>query len=388
MFSIPLPQIKYADPWSARFADRLARLGRGHFRVAYYYEHPDYSTFRYRAYNMVQAMNHSAGRLAGSYFFESDKDQMRRVLDAADALVFCRCRFTPMIARWIQEARDRGKRVFFDIDDDIADLAHVPLIADALDLDSSNPLLWDQLFAYSGRLAAAMHLCDSILTTNAYLADRLKVQTGKPVTVLPNFLNAEQLDLSQKLFALKQQANFSRSPNIHFGYFSGTPTHNKDFAIAADALFHLMAADPRIRLRIAGYLNLPPEFKPFNHRIERLPLTDFLHLQASIAAVEWNLIPLQSNVFTQSKSDLKYFEAGIVGTLSIASPVPNLEAVIQPGENGFLARSFEWEHILAAAIGSFDAYPRMAEAAFADCMSRYTPAQQSQKLEQLFTATR
>jgi hypothetical protein len=384
MFSTHLPPIKYSDPWSDRFADRLGRLARGNLRVAYYYEHPDSSSFRYRVYNMVQAMELSKGQLTGAYFFESDKEQMHRVIAAADILVFCRSRYTPELAGWIQQAQSQGKRVYFDIDDHITNPESLPAVADSLDMDTTNPIVWDQLFAYGGRLAATMRLCDGVLTTNEHLAELLRAQTGKPVEILPNFLNQEQLALSQKIFSLKQHAGFSRTSSMHLGYFSGSPTHNKDFDVAADALLRLLATDVRVRLRIVGYMTLPKAFAPFSKRIEHLPLMDFLHLQAKIAEVEWNLIPLQDNDFTRCKSDLKYFEAGIVGTLSIATPLPVLEKVIRAGVNGWLARSIEWEGALQSAMACMADYPRMAEKAYADCEDRYAPQKQLPLLESIF----
>jgi hypothetical protein len=387
MFSINPPQIKYFDPWNAPFADRLGRLARGNLRVAYYYEHPDSSSFRYRVYNMVQAMDLSGGQLAGAYFFEYDKGQMQRVIAAADILVLCRSRYTPMLAGWIQQAQSQSKRVFFDIDDDIADLERLPSVIDSLDMDITNPVVLDQLYAYAGRLAAVMRLCDAILTTNETLATFLQKQTGKPVAVAPNFLNCEQLTLSQQIFAQKKKAGFPRTAHIHLGYFSGSPTHNKDFDVVADALLQMLADDPRIRLRIMGYMNLPKPFARFRNRVEHLPLADFLHLQARIAEVEWNLIPLQDNDFTRCKSDLKYFEAGIAGTLSIATPLPVYAKIIHAGENGWLARSFEWEHVLHTAIGAIADYPRMAEKAYEDCEDRYAPQHQVERLERCFTSS-
>ena len=56
-----------------------------------------------------------------------------------------------------------------------------------------------------------------------------------------------------------------------------------------------------------------------------------------------NLVPLQDNTFTNCKSELKWFEAAIVGGLTVASPTFTYRGVIEPGVNGWLAASHEWD---------------------------------------------
>jgi hypothetical protein len=55
VFTARLDPIAYQDPWTATFAERKATLLSGDPRIAYYYARPDTSTFRYRAFNMIEA---------------------------------------------------------------------------------------------------------------------------------------------------------------------------------------------------------------------------------------------------------------------------------------------------------------------------------------------
>ena len=72
-----------------------------------------------------------------------------------------------------------------------------------------------------------------------------------------------------------------------------------------------------------------------------------------------NLIPLVINPFTEAKSDLKYDESALVEVPSVASPTVVYQSCIEPGSNGFLARtSDDW---YAAASGP-------------DCRIRAAPA--------------
>jgi hypothetical protein len=100
----------------------------------------------------------------------------------------------------------------------------------------------------------------------------------------------------------------------------------------------------------------------------------------AIGSVEINLVPLQDNVFTNCKSELKYFEAAVVGTVSVATPTFTLGRAIRHAETGFLARAHEWYDVLAAAVEAVEDSPRIASAAAADALARYSPEAQADAL--------
>ena len=193
-----------------------------------------------------------------------------------------------------------------------------------------------------------MRLCDGVITTNAFLAEKIRDFSGLPTWTVPNFLNRAQIELSSQIRAAKQQSEWARDSQIDIGYFSGTPTHARDFALIESALVTLLESNPAVRLRIVGF---PPQSEllaPLAHRIETLPLQDFLNLQRMIGAVEINVVPLQDNEFTNCKSELKYFEAAIVGTVTIATPTFTYRQAIDDGRNGYLATAQQWAEILAS----------------------------------------
>jgi glycosyltransferase involved in cell wall biosynthesis len=196
--------------------------------------------------------------------------------------------------------------------------------------------------------------------------------SGLPCAVIPNFMNREQLEYSEQIFQEKAARSFSRSGPIHLGYFSGSPTHNKDFALATSALTRLLDVDARLKLVVVGYMDLKEGLGRHAERIEVYPFQDFINLQRLIGSVELNLMPLQGNDFTNCKSELKYFEAGAVGTVSVASPTYTYANAISHGVNGFLAADCEWEPVLERAIGSLDRYPELAGNARRDSIGRFS----------------
>ncbi len=350
-------------------------LAHGAFRVAYFYERPDTSTFRYRVHNMVEALREAGIGVAASWFTLADLALMDDVLSRVDVLVLCRTRYSGAIAHLISRARAHGVRILFDVDDLVFDDRYAHLVLDTLDQQHSEDA-WNHWFAYFARLGAVLRLCDGAIVTNTFLGERVRDFCGLDAAVVPNFLNAAQVGLSRRILRAKMASRFGRDGRIHLGYFSGTPTHNRDFAIAAPAIADLLADDPRIKLRIVGFLDPSGPLAAFRERVEVFPLQDFLTLQRLIGEVELNLIPLQDNTFTNCKSELKFFEAAAVGTLSIASPSFTLRAAIRDGTNGFLATAQSWPVTLRRALDRLPDYAGMAIAAAEEVLNHYAPANQ------------
>ena len=372
MFLVDLPAIAYSDPWVMPLAQRFKMLTSGRHRVAYYYESANNSTFRYRAYNMVQVLNsETADGCCASYFFQEDLHRIEEIADAASMLVICRSAYSHKINELITKFRIRRKPVYFDIDDFVFDTAYTHLVVQTLGLDMDDPRVWDDWFAMMGRMGQTLRLCDAAITTNDFLAQRIAEFSALPVQVVPNFMNREQVDLSEQLFSSKQASGFSRDGTICLGYFSGSPSHNLDYAIVEPALESVMDSDPRTHLMVVGYINAGAAFSRFGDRVIRQPFQDYVNLQRLIGKVEFNLMPLQANIFTDCKSALKYFESAIVGTLSIASPGQNYRSAISDGTNGYLARAHQWTSRIRQAIDHLDNYPQMAAAAHEDAVNQY-----------------
>lgn len=376
MFLLNIPKVEYADPWLFPLAERIQRAKRKQHRVAYLYEQPDNSTFRYRVYNMIQALD-TTPDISATYFSKKELGALDHVLDGLDTLVVARYRYDHELNRIVSRARSLGVRVLFDIDDMVFDVDYAHLILTTLDQDLAEPKPdgpWDIWFAYCARLGASLKLCDGAITTNEYLAEQLRRFSGTPVSLIPNLMNREQLEVSRRIYEQKQARGFARTPWLHVGYFSGTPTHNRDLGIAAGAIARLLDARRDVVLRVVGFMDIKGQLANYRSRIEICPFQDFINLQRFIGDVEVNLMPLQDNTFTNSKSELKYFEAGIVGTVSIASPVFTYKKAITDGDNGYLANNQDWDTKLAQAVALVEdppAYRAMAERAYEHSESSY-----------------
>jgi glycosyltransferase involved in cell wall biosynthesis len=370
------PKRPWSEPWAAEsFASRISALRHGRTRVAYYYDLPDSSTFRYRVYNMIQVLRHHEEGIRASWFCRADSGYFDRIVDCCDVLVICRARYTDRLGSMIERAKNLGRTIIFDVDDLVVDTQYTHLLMTTLDQDTDSEADLDHWFGYIARIGAVLRLCDRVITTNEYLASRIRACSGKDIRIVPNFINREQLEYSLQLLTAKKVARFARDERIHLGYFSGSPSHDNDFELISDALARLLDKDSRLHIRLVGYLNVKGDVVRHNERIERVGMHDFINLQHLIGSTEINLVPLQNNAFTNCKSELKFFEAGVVGTITVASPVFAYRHAVTDGINGFLADTCEWEEKLHSAIDTLGcdrtSYTEIAERAFEVSVKRF-----------------
>ena len=378
------PPITYRDPWCSRLEDRLQALVARDRRIAYYYERPDAHTFRYRVFNMVQALDAQPGfGISSAWFTRDDLDRTLDFIDRADVLVICRTRYDHKIGQMIARARARGLSLLYDIDDLIFDLRHAHTIGEAINRPLQTSEDWDWWCAYIGRLGMTMQLCDGAITTNSFLGQHIaEFAPQLSVKVIANFLNRWQSAISHAIYRRKLVDPFQRDDKVHIGYFSGTNTHYRDFSLVTGALSRLVERNHSIILHVVGSLDLPERLAPYGDRIRRLPLQDFINLQRLQGEVEIAIAPVQDTVFTNCKSELKFFEAAIVGTVVVASPTVAFRHAIEDGAIGFLAQAHEWDGKLDEAVALLDgdagAYRAVADRAYAHASRRYAWDQQAE----------
>ncbi len=373
MPSRPTPP-QFPDPWAPSLEERIRRVSvPGTHSVAYVYEVPDTSTFRYRVFNMIEALELEGGgeRISATWFTRAELPILERLIGDVDTLIICRTRYSARLDSLVLRARAAGCRVLFDVDDLIFDTRYVSLILETLDRNPGEAML-DEWFATVSRLGALLRLCDGAISTNDFLSARIEDYAQLPTWVVPNFLNALQLDRSAEVRRNRRASTGVTS----IGYFSGTPTHNRDFELVSTALARVMTRHTDLRLTIVGFLDIGPAIRGFADRIDTLPLTDFLTLQTLIGSASLNIVPLLTNVFSNSKSELKYFEAAVVGTPTMASPTYTFRLAIEDGVNGYLVDAYDWEDRLEqAARGELD-LAGVAERGLEHALRWYTPAAQ------------
>lgn len=335
-------------PWETGLCERIAAaeadLAAGRRVALYLYEQADASTFRYRVYNVCKALEQS-DIWRGAYFFRDELYEIEPLIERCGAVTVVRVRWNPALQRIVDLAREHYVPILFDVDDLVFDMAYMPLVTTILNIPTHHEYNLDVWVSHIARVELTAGFADGFTTTNEYLGDILHKKFGREVRIVPNALNREQIDASAE--AVRHQR---RNERFTIGYFSGTATHVNDFNVAAPELARLLAEHPDMVLKVVGFMEFPPCMAPFieSGQVVLQPLVDFIELQRLIAEVDVNIVPLVDNLFTNCKSELKYFEAAIVDTLTAATPTYAYRNAITHMENGLLCREGEWRSAIEA----------------------------------------
>jgi glycosyltransferase involved in cell wall biosynthesis len=365
--------------WDRPLIQRLGMLKTGTLRIAYVAAKPDLGTFRYRAFNPVECLNNSSEDITASYFFLSDLDRIDDLSDYADVLVAVRLPYDGRVDRLFRKFSNRGKKIYFDIDDLIIDGRYDTLVAANLGyrLEGEDLYWWS---AFIANWKKALSFADEVITTNPHLAAAIAEISPHPVHVVPNTLNQHQLDVP-----ISPKA--SVAGGLRIGYFSGSKSHDHDFEVARQALITHLEASPSSRLTVVGHLESLTGFYSVQSQVTRLPFMDFLDLQDALGSVDLNIVPLQNSAFTDAKSELKYFEAAVAGTPTLASNTAVFGSVIADGANGFLARPSEWGAKLDMISGMTSRQrTTVADAARSHALANYSPEALLRHLKRVFVA--
>lgn len=352
MFKVQPYEFIDAEPWREDLEGRLKKLDRyksmGFQTVVYVAEWGDQSTFRYRAYNMVQALYGSA-KWKGIYIYKAELDRAQEYLNRIDCLVLVRYRWDLQLNHFLQEARKREIPVVYDVDDYIFDIQALESLLKAQGILNPTEQEIQSWHLFVSRIYQAASICDVCMTTNYYLAGLIEKVIHKKCYVIDNFFNYWQYEASNYYYEQKKEY-MNQEPRFCLGYFSGSNTHREDLNLAIRDLYEAFCAFPEWQLMIVGYMETEGYLQKLKeeNRITFIPIQNYIDLQKYIAEVDVNLIPLVNSEFANSKSELKYFEAGIVGTISCASPTFVYQNCIENGVNGFLCEEKDWFSTVSA----------------------------------------
>jgi glycosyltransferase involved in cell wall biosynthesis len=323
---------------------------------------------RYRVFDMADGLTAAGYRV---HVVDLDRlDDIRRNRWRAKAFVFFRAEYDRLagVREMLAYARETGMRLVYDIDDLVFD----PAFADHI--DSVCRMLPYERRHYLDAMRRRRELllrCDLVTVSTPPLA-RIAESLGRPAAVIPNPINDEQMRLAAALAT----APLGHREGILIGYFSGSPTHQRDFAECEPALLDIIARHPEIRFRFVGYLDLGPRWDRYRDRVERIGYLGTAELLRVVAETDINLAPLEiGNPFCESKSEVKFFQTALVGVPTVASATEPFRAAIQDGVTGFLVCNTEdWRRALERLIASDSRRKAIGAAAKAAALARFSLA--------------
>lgn len=291
----------------------------------------------------------------------------------ADALVLYRVPATPQITRVVEDvrARPRPVPVLFDIDDLIFDPALEGQVHGLDVLSPEEHALWWRGVA---RYRTTMELADAYVGSTERLCEHATATTGLPAF---RFANGVGVDLARQSDRARDRA---RTPGpLRIGYFSGTNTHDADWAVVEPAVACVLAARPDVELWLGGFLTTGPALEPFADRVRRLPMLPWYELPGRLRDVDVNLAPLVlENTFNEAKSAIKWLEAALVETPTVASPTQPFREAVEDGRTGFLATDEAgWERAVGALLDDALLRRRVGAAARREALLRWGPHAQA-----------
>lgn len=375
------------EPWNIPVENRrkllLQAKKQGKQIALLLYHHADTSTFRYRGYNLQQATQDSDCWQC-VYFFMDELQTLREVLPLASVLVLVRLKWEHVLDDVVLHARSLHIPVLFDVDDLVCSTKHLPLVTNTLNVHFGGEEDYDFWFAYCSRIEYVARMADGFITTNDFLGGRLQELEKKPYRIIRNSMNQEQLKISAQCRTRKQESCWGEPYTL--GYFSGTPSHINDFKMIYQEMMALLMDFPKMKLSVVGFMEFPEAMRPLldQRRITFTPLVDFMELQRLIAQVDVNLVPLVNNTFTNCKSELKFFEASAVNTVTVATPTYAYRAAIRDGETGYLCAPGQWYDCIKNLYLNREQAAEVAAAGREYCLQTYAGERFVREIEQAY----
>ncbi len=286
--------------------------------------------------------------------------------DRFSVFVFHRVLYTPSVQKLIAKIKLLQKEIIFETDDLVYDKEFLKHMDYFQKMNTFERKLYEN--GVGGEILADPYV-KVCTTSTTYLAEKLR-EKGKKVFVMKNKLSAQDILYGERAMKLRNRNEHI----VRIAYFSGTPSHNKDFAVVAPVLAKILSIYPYVRLVLTGPLDTDNILLPYASQIERIPFSPRkIHFE-NIANIDINIAPLEiGNPFCESKSELKWFEAGIVGVPTIASATEPYTEAITDGVDGYIAKTEnEWQEKLEKLIQDKEAREKIGEMARQTVVSCYT----------------
>jgi glycosyltransferase involved in cell wall biosynthesis len=249
-------------------------------------------------------------------------------------IVLNRVSWNDNIQKLVKQAEVLGQSIIYDTDDLTFD---VELFKQSEMYVNFNEAQKEQYEKTTGLEILESKQLKAITTTTSFLAEKLS-RFKKPVFVVRNKLSKQELQWTREARKIYLR-RASRDEDVRLGFFSGSVSHNRDFATIVPALEAILSRYKNVKLYLVGYLSTGDEFyKKFKDQIVQLPFVPRKKHYQNIAEVDINLAPLEMTDFCQSKSELKFFEAGIIGIPTVAVENQTFLETIAHGKDSLLSK--------------------------------------------------
>lgn len=203
-------------------------------------------------------------------------------------------------------------------------------------------------------------------------ADRMIVSTAKIKELLWEKYNKEAIVVPNVIpSSLCNKKQNSNAGGLKLLYASGTATHLFDLSTIYLDLLAFLQRHSDVTLTILGNSINKRHFLSASDRVTNIPLVSFNEMLKIYSEHNLLLVPLSSNSFNDAKSNIKYIEAGAVGTATLAKECAEFRAAITDGTNGFLYNE-NFEEKLEEIYNNRRNLARIGENAHADVVKNHS----------------
>jgi O-antigen biosynthesis protein len=319
---------------------------------------------RYRTQHVAEELTFHGFKCSATI---QDNPLLSKYADKFKVFIFHRVLFTSNVARLIENVKSKGGEIIFETDDLVFDPKFIKYMDYFHMMNKMEKKLYEN--GLGGEILRDPYV-RTCTTTTSFLADKLK-DYGKNVFVVRNKLSKKDLDTCDGILSMSKKGE---GETVKLGYFSGTISHNKDFATIVNPIKNLLEKHANLRLFIAGPLSIGESLANHQDRITRVPYVPREKHFENILKVDINLAPLEmNNPFCEAKSELKFFEAGIVEVPTVAVRNRTFSDAIDDGVNGFLAdNDAEWTMKLEKLIMDRELRIRLGKAARKKVLDNYS----------------
>ncbi len=342
---------------------------------------------RYRTVHVAEELNLHGFRAA---YTVQDNPKLLSTAKRFKVVVLHRTLFTEKMKRYLQCLKKNNVTVLFETDD----LVYDPVYLKHMDYYTKMNALEKKLYenGVGGEILADPYVTHAT-TTTTFLKRKLE-ERGKKVFLVKNKMSQEDVRWAHELREKREKEVRGKGhPNdspalttndeldsaghdgtIRISYLSGTPSHNKDFATITGALCRILAEFPQTRLVLAGPLDTEDQLNQFQSQIIRVPFAPRKEYFATVASMDINVAPLElGNPFCEAKSELKFFEAGLLGVPTVAVANETYKGAITDGVDGFVAASpDEWYEKLKMLITDPELRQRVRDNALTGALTYHT----------------
>lgn len=298
-----------------------------------------------------------------------DNPLLPRYADRFKIFIFQKTIFSKPVAKLIEKIKAQKKEIIFETDD----LVFEPKYFENMDFfGKQNPLERKQYETGVGSEILKDDYVKTAVTTTSYIAGILKGY-GKQIFVSKNKLSNYDVEVADKILK-GRVASEGDQMVVEIGYFSGTASHDKDFETVKSALVQILEKYPQVELHLFGPLEISHVYAKYSDRVKKHPFVPWEKHLENIMGVDINIAPLETgNPFCESKSELKFIEAGILGVPTVAAATQTFKEAIEDGADGFVAANEkEWIEKIEKLILDPDLRVAMGERARGKALREYT----------------